>query len=137
MAALTGAYDAKRKDGAIIAFLVGAGVIVHKGALVAVTSATGFVGPAADAAGTVFVGVAYESADNSRGAGGAAWVRVQTVGLYRYGKAGAVQSDVGKTAYVVDDNTVGITSAHAVPVGGIMALIDGGMVGVLIEAGGV
>ena len=83
------------------------------------------------------MGVAYEGADNSGGAGGAATVRVQTSGLYRYSQAGAAQTDVGKTAYVVDDNTVGITSAHAVPVGGIMALIDGGTVGVLIEAGGV
>ena len=137
MAALTGAYDAKRKDGAIVAFAVAAGVVIHKGGMVSVTSSTGLAAPSSDAAGTVFVGVAYESADNSAGAGGAVSVRVQTSGLYRYAKAGATQSDVGKTAYVVDDNTVGITSAHTVPVGGIMALVDGGTVGVLIEAGGV
>ena len=83
MAGLTGAYDAKRKDGAIIAFAVAAGVRVFKGALVSVNSATGLVGPATDAAGTVFVGVAYESADNSGGAGGAVLVRVQTSGLVR------------------------------------------------------
>lgn len=132
MAALTGAYDAKRKDGALIAVPLAAGAVVHKGALVSVTSATGLAGPAADAAGTVFVGVAYESADNAAGAGGAVSVRVQTTGLFRYNRAGASQTDVGKTAYVVDDNTVGIASAHAVPVGGILSLVDGGTVGVLI-----
>ena len=45
MAALTGAYDAKRKDGAIIAFAVAAGARVFKGALVSVTTATGLAAP--------------------------------------------------------------------------------------------
>ena len=57
-----------------------AGVRVFKGALVSVTTA---MGPTTDAAGTVFVGVAYESADNSGGVGGVVVMRVQTSGLVR------------------------------------------------------
>ena len=57
MAALIGVYDADRKDGAIIAFAVVAGVRSFKGALVSVNSAPGLVAPATNAAGGVSVAV--------------------------------------------------------------------------------
>lgn len=106
MTALSAGYDARRRDGALIAYPVAAGTRVFKGGLVAVAAATGYARPAADTAGLVFAGVAYESADNTGGAAGAKTVRVLKTGVFAYPKAGTVQTDVGKTAFVVDDGTV-------------------------------
>lgn len=106
MTALSQTYDARRKDGELIAYPVAAGARVFKGALLAIAGATGLAQPAADAAGLTFAGVAYEGSNNSAGAGGAALVRVLKTGVFTYAKTGAAQTDAGKTAFVVDDNTV-------------------------------
>ena len=106
MTALSNSYEARRKDGALVLYPLGAGVHVRKGGLLAVASATGLVQPAADSAGLVFVGVAYEEGDNTGGAAGAKSVRVLKTGIYTYAKTAAVQADTGKTAFVVDDGTV-------------------------------
>lgn len=106
MTALGSAYDARRKDGALVLYPLGAGVHIRKGGLLAVASATGLVQPAADSGGLVFVGVAYEESDNTGGAAGAKSVRVLKTGIYTYAKTAAVQTDTGKTAFVVDDGTV-------------------------------
>ncbi len=106
MTALSNSYDARRKDGALVRYPLGAGVHVHKGGLLAVASATGLVQPVSDSAGLVFVGVAYEGSDNTGGAAGAKTVRVLKTGIYTYAKTAAVQSDTGKTAFAVDDGTV-------------------------------
>lgn len=106
MAALSSLYDAGRKDGALVRYLLGAGVHVRKGGLLAVAAATGLAQPASDTAGVVFVGVAYEDGDNTGGAAGAKSVRVLKTGVFTYAKAGAAQTDVGKNAFTVDDATV-------------------------------
>ena len=106
MTALSTSYDARRKDGVLAAYPLGAGVHVRKGGLLAVAAATGLVQPASDSAGLVFVGVAYEEADNTGGAAGARSVRVLKTGVFTYAKTGAAQTDVGKPAFVVDDATV-------------------------------
>lgn len=97
-------HDARRKDGALVLYPLGAGVHVRKGGLLA-AAATGLVQPASDSAGLVFVGVAYEESDNTGGAAGAKSVRVLKTGIYTYAKTAAVLSDTGKTAFVVDDVT--------------------------------
>ena len=106
MAALSSPYDARRKDGALLASAVAAGARVFKGGLLTVASATGLAQSGADAAGQVFAGVAYESADNTGGAAGAKAVRILKTGVFTYAKTGAAQTDVGKTVFLVDDNTV-------------------------------
>ena len=106
MTALSKSYDARRKDGALVLYPLGAGVHIRKGGLLAVASATGLVQPGSDSAGLVFVGVAYEEGDNTGGAAGAKSVRVLKTGVYTYAKTAAVQADTGKTAFVVDDGTV-------------------------------
>ena len=106
MTALSSSYDARRKDGALVRYPVGAGVHVQKGGLLAVAAATGLAQPASDSAGVVFIGVAYEEADNSDGAAGAIFVRVLKTGVFTYAKTAAAQTDVGKTAFAVDDATV-------------------------------
>ncbi len=105
MTALTSSYDARRKDGALVLYPVGAGVHVRKGGLLAV-AATGLAQPASDSAGVTFIGVAYEEGDNTLGAAGVKSVRVLKTGVYTYAKTAAVQTDVGKVAFVVDDATI-------------------------------
>ena len=103
--AVSSSYDARRKDGALVVYPLGAGVHVRKGGLLAV-AATGLAQPASDSAGLVFIGVAYEEADNTGGAAAAKSVRVLKTGVFTYAKTAASQTDVGKAAFVVDDNTV-------------------------------
>ena len=125
MTALSNSYDARRKDGALVLYPLGAGVHVRKGGLLAVASATGLVQPAADSAGLVFVGVAYEESDNTGGAAGAQSVRVLKTGIYTYAKTAAVQADTGKTAFVVDDGTVSTApTADSVPCGIVVGAPD-------------
>ncbi len=146
MAALAGSYDAKRKDGQLVLYPLAAGAHVFKGALVCVSAATGLLIPGADAPGAVFVGVAYEEGNNvaghvpplggipGTGAAGAVSIRVEKDGLYHYNKTGAVQSDVGKVAYLLDDNTVSTAATtNSVHCGVVGALIDGGTLAVLID----
>lgn len=105
MTALTSSYDARRKDGALVLYPLGAGVHVRKGGLLAV-AATGLAQPASDSAGLAFIGIAYEEGDNTGGAAGAKSVRVLKTGVFTYAKTAAALLDVGKAAFVVDDATV-------------------------------
>ncbi|MDQ2688290.1 MAG: hypothetical protein M3Y28_10525, partial [Armatimonadota bacterium] len=105
-----------------------------KGALVAVASATGLAQAATDAAGVVFVGVAYETCDNTGGAAAAKLLRVLKTGDYVYAKAGAALTDIGKTALIVDDNTVSTAATtNNVPCGVVVGLTDSGHVTVRID----
>lgn len=134
MTALTAPYDSRRKDGKLVAYSVAAGAKVYKGALVAVASATGLAQPAADAAGLVFVGVAYETTDNTGGAAGAKTVRVLKTGDYVYNRPGAALADVGKTAFVVDDNTVSTAAtANNLACGVIVGMADASRLVVRID----
>ncbi len=125
MTALSASYDARRKDGALVSCPVAAGVHVFKGALLAIASATGLVQPASDAPGLVFVGVAYEAADNTAGAAGIKSVRVLKTGIFTLAKAGTVQVDMGKTALVMDDATVSTTPTADSLACGIVVGIEG------------
>jgi len=134
MTALTAAYDAKRKDGKLVAHPVAAGARVFKGALVAVVTATGLAQSAADAAGMVFAGVAYETCDNTGGAAAAKSVRLLKTGDYTYAKAAAVLADIGKVAFVADDNTVSTAATtNNVPCGVVVGLLDAAHVVVRID----
>ena len=146
MAALTISYETKRKDGRLVLYPLAAGGHVFKGALVCVSAATGLLVPGADAPGAVFVGVAYEEGNNvagyvppfggipGSGAAGAVSIRVEKDGLYQFHKTGAVQSDVGKVAYILDDNTIATAATtNSVHCGVVGALIDGSTLAVLIN----
>lgn len=125
MTALSASYDARRRDGALVAYSLGAGVHIFKGALLAV-AATGLVQPASDAPGLVFAGVAYEEADNRGGAAGGKSVRVLKTGVFTLAKAGAAPSDVGKTALVMDDATVATAPTADNIACGVVVGVEGG-----------
>lgn len=105
MTALTSNYDAERKDGILVAYKVAADAVIFKGALVCL-DADGYLVPAADAPGLKFAGVAYEKGDNTDGDAGDVTVRIWKDGSFKVAKFDAEQSDIGKYAYCVDDNTV-------------------------------
>ncbi len=158
MSALTAPYDARRKEGALIHYPVAAATECFRGGLAALNG--GYVQPGADAAGVQFAGVFAESADNLTGAvqpgavqpsigspqpaptpsglaagvAGALYARVYKEGSFIFGKAAAVQSDVGKQAFLVDDNTVSTAATtHNVFCGYVSELIDGSHVRVRID----
>lgn len=157
MAALTAPYDARRKDSDVTSYPVAATTECFKGGL-AVLSA-GYAQPGADAAGVLFAGVFAESADNLSGAvppgqvqpsigsplpnlpsglaagvAGAINVRVVKEGAFVFSKAAAVQGDVGKEVFVVDDNTVSVAATtNNIFCGYVTELIDSSHVRVRID----
>lgn len=129
---ITKAYDAKRKDGELVLYPVAAGVKIPKGALVALSG--GYAVNASDTAGVQFAGGAYETADNTGGAAGAVSVRVLKRGDYLYGKAGAVQADVGRQALLVDNGTVATAATtNNIAAGYVCELVSAGLVRVRID----
>jgi hypothetical protein len=123
LAALTANHDAERKDGILVAYKVAARAVIYKGALVCLNAA-GYAVPAADDVGLTFVGVAYERGDNAAGEDGDVSARVWKDGSFRVAMASPQLSDLGKAAYVVDDNTVALATANAVPAGTIVEIPD-------------
>ena len=157
MAALTAPYDARRKADDVVAYPLAANTQVFKGGLAALNG--GYAQPAADAAGVPFAGVFLASVNNQNGAtqpgqitpslgspapnlpsgltvgtAAALSVRVSKTGCFVFGKAAAVPSDVGKQAFVVDDNTVSTAAtAHNVPCGYVTEWVDASHVRVRID----
>ncbi|MDQ2688400.1 MAG: hypothetical protein M3Y28_11105 [Armatimonadota bacterium] len=134
MTALTAAFDAKRKDGKLIAYPLGAAKTIFKGALAVAASATGLTQTATDASGVVFVGVAHETVDNSAGGAAAKSIRVEKAGVFTYAKTGAALTDIGKTALIVDDNTVSTAATtNNVACGVVVGIVDAAHVQVRID----
>ncbi len=122
MPALTQPYEALEKEGLLVAYLVKGGVHIWKGALVCVDS-TGYLVPASDTANLRFVGVAFESADNTNGANGAKKCRVIKRGTFVYNRSGAFsQSDLGTVVNAVSDNEVAKTTTNNIAVGTVVEL---------------
>jgi hypothetical protein len=118
MPALTQPYEAHEREGLIIAYPVKANAKIWKGALVCVDN-TGFLVPASDTANLRFVGVAFESVDNTGGANGA--------------KRSYTQADIGATVRATSDNEVAKTSTNNIIVGTVVELVDGNRVRIRID----
>jgi hypothetical protein len=135
MANLTADRDALRQDGVLISMPLAA-VKVFKGSLLANNTA-GFATKAADTANFTFAGIAYEQVDNSAGAAGDKTVRVERKGVFELNFSGtAAQADVGKSVYMVDDNTVALaaTTTNDVLVGRIVSFVTSAKVRVELSA---
>lgn len=87
---------------------------VFKGSLVGLSSA-GYAQPLVS--GDTFAGVAYEEADNSAGASGAASVRVYTEGDFVHALAGASLSSAGRPVFATADDTLQFRGAASSYVG--------------------
>lgn len=111
--ALNSDRNTPMKDGELIAVLVAANAVFHAGALAAV-NATGFGVPGATATTLIYLGRAEEAVDNTGGADGAKTVMVRRGKAFKFKNSSGdpvTQASLGKTCYIVDDETVSATNA--------------------------
>jgi hypothetical protein len=133
MPALQQPYEAHEREGLIVAYPVKANARIWKGALVCVDN-TGYLVPASDTANLRFVGVAFESVDNTGGASGAKRCRVVKRGTFVYNRIGSfTQADIGTTARAITDNEVAKTSTNNIVVGTVVELLDDNRVRIRID----
>lgn len=115
MTALTADRTTPERAGEEYSFGVAAAKKLYAGALVAL-NASGYATLGATATGLIGVGRAEEMVDNSAGSDGDLTVRVRA-GIFRFGNSSAGDliaiADIGKTAWIVDDQTVAKTSASS------------------------
>jgi hypothetical protein len=115
MTQLTSDRNTLTKDGRIRSLSVAAGKVIWAGSLVMVNAA-GFAEPASAATGKVAAGRAEHWVDNTSGADGAQIVRV-TRGVFAFanstGADAISRTEIGKTVYAVDDQTVAKTDGTA------------------------
>lgn len=112
MANLTSDRNTPRGEGDIKSLPMSASLI-YAGAI-AMRNAAGYATKGAVSTSLVGVGMAMERVDNTAGAVGDKRVQVRT-GTFRFGNSASGDlitiADIGKPAYVVDDQTVAKTSA--------------------------
>ena len=122
MAAATAAREDKRQDGILVEYPVKASTALYKGTMI-VDLGTGYASNGTDGSGYTFLGVAYESADNSAVAtDGAKTVRIWKSGVFEFNKASAVQTDIGTAAYITDNQTVAASTTNSVLAGYIVGV---------------
>jgi len=99
------------RDGEVIEVPVAANAVIYAGALV-VANATGYAAPGSTATGLTRLGRAEEKVDNTGGADGAKTVLVRRKKAFKYKNSGTDpvdQTSLGKTVYIIDDETVAKT----------------------------
>ena len=113
MAALTADRNTPSKDGEVIPVAVAANAVIHAGALV-VANASGYAAPGSTATTLTYLGRADEAVDNTGGANGAKTIRVRRKVAFKFANSAGdavTQASLGKTCYIVDDQTVSATNA--------------------------
>ena len=110
MTALTKDRSTPARDGTYRQFPVKGGVKIFAGAQLVHTN--GFAKPGVSAAGLTAIGRADHFADNTNGADGDVFIRVQRGKAFRFDNLATdlvPRSAIGGTCYIVDDNTVAAT----------------------------
>lgn len=109
MTALTRDRNTPLKSAEIIGVPAAANAKIFAGAIV-VANATGYAARGSTATNLTYLGRAEESVDNTGGADGAATVLVRRRNAFKWGNDGSItQAHQGKTAYIVDDQTLAAT----------------------------
>ena len=112
MGALTSDRNTPMKDAEEIAVPMAGGAKIYAGAIV-VANASGYAAPGSTATGLTYLGRAEEQVDNSGGADGAKTVRVRRNKAFKFANDATdpvTQAELGKTCYIVDDQTVAKTN---------------------------
>lgn len=96
-------------------------VKIHKGAFVGLHAASGYARPLV--AGDLFLGLAYESADNTGPghAAGAVRVRLHQMLDIVHALSGVLETHVGAAVYASDDGTLTLTAGGNSRVGRVVA----------------
>lgn len=100
------------KDGEVVAVPMAANAKIFAGAL-AVANATGYAAPGSTATTLTYLGRAEEFKDNTGGADGATTILVRRKKAFKWKNAASdlvTQAELGKTCYIVDDETVAKTT---------------------------
>lgn len=109
MPALARDRNTAMKHAGIVGVPAAASAKVFAGAIV-VANATGFAAPGSTATTLTYLGRAEESVDNTGGADGALTVLVRRLAAFKWANDGSItQAHQGKTAYIVDDQTLAAT----------------------------
>lgn len=115
MAALTGPRNTPNSLGQVREIPVKANTKIYAGAQVQIDNA-GWAVPGTATAANVTIGRAEKTADNTGGANGDIKVKVRT-GIFRFGNSASgdliARTEIGKSCYVVDDQTVAKTDNSA------------------------
>lgn len=127
MAALSAARNTPAAQGDIRRVPLPANGKVYQGGMVQITAA-GYAASASATAANVTIGRAEETVDNTGGANADKSIKVRR-GVFRFGNSAAgdliARTEIGKTVYVVDDQTVAKTNnAGARPAAGICFDVD-------------
>lgn len=125
--ALTAERDTQRKAGEQFEYEVAASTTIYAGALV-VINASGYAEPGTTATNKKAVGRCEATADNSSGSAGDINVKVRA-GEFQWGNSASAdeitEADVGKFAYIVDDETVAKTSSSGTrSIAGVITAVD-------------
>lgn len=108
---------------------------IPAGVLVA-RNTSGYAASASDAVSLTFSGVSKEQADNLLGVAGALKVRVHRGGVFNFvdGSAAMTAADIGKQAYVSDNQTIVLTgTGHSLKCGRIFDVPGDGTVWIEID----
>lgn len=94
--------------------------------VMAVWASDGFVANGTDTSGVVFAGVVRADADNTGGADGDEVGELFIAGAFKFNHSGLAVTDIGRTLYLVDNQTVGMAddTTHAIPVGELMEWVS-------------
>lgn len=113
--ALSSDRNTPRAEGDIRRRPVAADTVIYAGALVA-QNAAGNAVPGSTATGLTALGRAEARVDNSGGSAGDKLVNIRR-GIFRFKNSGGADliagDDIGKTAYIVDDETVALTDGSS------------------------
>ena len=115
MTALTASRNTPKQSAEQIAVPVSGGAKIYAGSIV-VANANGFAAPGSTATTLTYIGRAAETIDNTSGANGALTVLVDRKQAFKFTNLAAdlvTQADLGKTCYIVDDQTVAKTNGGA------------------------
>jgi len=112
---------------------VGAAETIYRGGYVGVDPA-GYVKPFEP--GDLFVGIAYEGADNSAGAAGAVDCRVIVAGDFELTLTSAALTDVGAAVYATADDTIALSGHPDGYVGRVLHYVTTNTVVVRLKAAG-
>ena len=115
-------------------YQVAGGVKIYRGGMVCLNG-DGYAVPAADTANYTFVGIAVDTVDNSGGSDGDAYVKVLRKGVFALSKSSPALTDIGKSAYVVDDETVSTAATTNNILAGVVIDIDTATGEVWVEIG--
>lgn len=132
--ALTKDRNTPMQDAELIPVPVAANAVIFAGGLTA-ANATGFATPGAVATTLTYLGRAEEGVNNTGGSNGAKTVLVRRKKAFQWKNHGAdlvTQALLGKTCYIVDDETVAATNGgNTRSAAGIVVGIDSGGVWVI------